>query len=533
MGKSTSSTASSKAASTAARKPARDDPARSRARRLDVGSEEEIGRLITVVVKVEGDGYAPVYTEGAFREYRRATGLWPTIPDHELHRIVGSYDGSTYPQGKQTRKLQVSDAFARGALRRAAVRVAAPDFFAAGAPVLAFSNGVVRVTADGKIELLKHSPDHHARAGYAFAFNRTARRAATRFLKMMREHFEGDLDADDKIACLQEFFGACLLGLATKFQKCLALPSDGGGGRSTLLAIIEAAMPAGSVSHVEAKELRSAERRAKLPAKLLNYSDEVPPDAFLESEDFKKVVVGNIVSAEEKYRPSYEFRPIAGFVFPIQIGAAAELSDAFFRRFLIVRYNRNFEGAAKRDYDLAATIIATELPGVVAWMIEGAARLLKQGHYTVPASHVAEEAKWKLTADTVRAFLDAAYTKATFAEPRTRGYDPTGKPNGQKIKPHDWTPSSSLYTHYRDWCETNGHRRPVAVQEFARRVDKIGYPLAHTHKGNFYGVRPLDKAQREANERAKSTGTPPEALKGAVSVLQGATKLKLVENLST
>lgn len=216
-----------------------------------------------------------------------------------------------------------------------------------------------------------------------------------------------------------------------------------------------------------------------------------------------------------------------------QISASAELSDAFFRRFLICRYNRNFEGHAKRDYDLAETVIKGELPGVVAWMVEGAARLLERGRYTIPASHAHEEAKWKLTADTVRAFLDAMYTKALFKEPRDEGYEPNGRPNGKPVKRHDWTPGSSLYMHYRTWCDDSGHRRPVPIQEFKRRVEKIGYPSDHTHKGNFYGLRELEKAQKVANERAEAKGTPPEALKGAVSILQGVPKLSLVKNSNT
>lgn len=496
----------------------RDDPKRTRKREdLNAGSEQEIGGLLLEVLSEKGR--PPVATEGCLWEYQEALGVWTKIPLGELHRIVGTFDASNYWEGKQERVLRISDAFARGAIRRAEISAEEKDFFVAAAPVLVFKNKAIQMGKMGQIEVLDHSPEHRARTVYATNYSRCAK--APRFLKMMQEHFEGDIDAEDKIACLQEFFGACLFGVATRFQKCLALPSDGGSGRSTMLEIIEAAMPMGSVAHVEAKELRKAERRAKLVDKQLNFSDEVPADAFLESEDFKKIVVGNVISGEEKYRPSFEFRPVAGYVFPIQVSASAELSDAFFRRFIIIRYNHNFEGSKKRDYTLVETIVRLELAGVIAWMIEGASRLLRQSHYTIPASHVGEEAKWKLNADTVRAFLEEMYTKATFTQPRSEGHGSDGKPDGKDTRLHDWVSAGYFYNSYQEWCEANGHRKPVAIQEFKRRVERAGYTPVHTAKGNFYGLRLLKGAQQDENLNAVARGRPAKVLVGAITVLQG------------
>jgi len=511
--------------------PRRGDPARKRKLQLDVGSEQEIGACLLKVLREEGGGYDVVYTENAFWEYDQSHGRRVEVSEDELHKIIGSFDGNDYTDGRQCKTLRISDAFAKGAIRRAAVQASCPGFFHDAASVLVFSDCAVRVTDAGKIERLSHSPDHRARVGYPFDFAPNTK--CERFMEMQRQHFLGDADAAQKIACEQEFFGACLLGIVVRFEKCLAMPCDGGGGRSTKLKIIEAAFPADLVSHLDARELKSAERRTRLVGKRLNFSDEVPSDAFIDSEEFKKAVTGNILTAEGKYRASFEFRSTAGFVFPIQLAGAAELTDAFWRRFVFVRYARAFEGDPSRVLDLAAQIIAEEIPGVVAWLVEGAARLLRQGRYTVPSSHFVEEAKWKLTADTVRAFLDAMYTRSIFEQPRDEGHDPSGKPNGRPIVKHDWTGASDLYAGYRKWCFDNGHRKPEASPEFKRRVEKIGYPWRQTYKGNFYGVRDLQKAQTKANADAEKTATPLEALKGAVSVLQGAKKLSLVSNSNT
>ncbi len=480
----------------------RDAPRRHRKLQLNVGSEEEVGRELLDVLRDEGDGHEVVFSEDTFWEYiekidPESVGRWVPIPEGELHRIIGSFDGSAYSEGKQEKTLRVSHALAKGTIRRAATQAEAPNFFSAAENGIVFTNGLVLVTKSGEIERLPHSPDHRARAGYPFAYNPEAK--CERFDKMQRDHFLGDSDAEEKIACEQEHFGGALFGFATEYEKCLALPSDGGSGRSATLKIIEAAFPIETVSHIDAKELRSAERRTRLVGKLLNFSDEVPPDSFLETEDFKKVVTGNIVTGEGKFRASFEYRPRAGHIFPIQNVSSSELSTAFFRRFNIVRYNRSFEGDPSRVYGLADEIIAEEIPGIVAYLVEGAARLRRQGHYTTPASHAAEVLRWRSETDTVTAFVAAEIVHATFDEPRH-------KKKGALLKPsekHDWTASSDLYSAYETWCSKNGHRKPVGSGKFGERLKAVGVASKHIEKGTYYGVLERVRAERREKEVAE------------------------------
>jgi hypothetical protein len=484
----------------------RGDPSRQRLGRLEIGSEYEAGRVLLEVLREEGDGVPIVSVEGRLYEYVKAHGLWAVVPEDELRRIIGSFDGSECGGGKTAKTLRVSDPFARGTICCAAAEASIPGFFVGAAAVLAFADCAVRVTAAGEIERLPHSPEHRARVGYPFKYNPKA--AAPRFELMMREHFVGDEDATEKIACEQEFFGACLLGIVPTYQKCLALPSDGGGGRSTLLKTIEAAFPVGTVSHIEAKDLRSAERRTRLVGKLLNFSDEVPPDAFIESEEFKKVVVGDVVTAEGKYRASFEFRPVAGHVFPIQISASAELSVAFFRRYIIIRYNRCFEGDSSRDLYLTERIVQEELAGVVCWLIAGAARLRRQRSYTIPPSHHREALRWRIEADTVTAFVSTTMVRSTFPEPQSRQQE------GGSWDRHDWTLSADLYVAYTTWCRENGHNKPVASGRFGERLRKIPVEVKHTNKGAAYAIVERSRAERRERIRAEHEKREPQPIAG-------------------
>ena len=64
-------------------------------------------------------------------------------------------------------------------------------------------------------------------------------------------------------------------------------------------------------------------------------------------------------------------------------------TDGFWRRFVILTFNRSFKGDPNRDPNIAESILAAERPAIVSWFIDGAVRLLKARGYTIPPSHEA------------------------------------------------------------------------------------------------------------------------------------------------
>lgn len=478
------------------------------------GSDEEVAIRIRDLLRGEMN-IDPAYVEGMFYAYAPELGYWRHVPDSEIERMVHAFEGKAAVKGLtgKPKHFAANHSKAQGARKCLAADTEKENFFDTAKPGLAFENGFLEVSSSGAT-LHGHSSTHRARTAYGFDWDPTA--TAPQFLQMMADHFDGDADGLDKIECLLEFFGACLLGVATRFQKCLALPSDGGSGRSTLLDVVSGAFPDKSTSRVSAKELRDPERRSKIVGKLLNFADEVPVDSFLEAEDFKKCVAGNFVSCEEKYKPSYDVKLRAGHVFPIQLSTTAEISDAFWRRFIIVRYNRSFEGSPDRVLNLSEIILAAEVPGIVALLVGAASRLLARGTYLVPSSHRDEIDRWRMSADTVADFLEAACTPSTFEEPRSKGYDLTGKPDGSRVEPHDWEGAKEIYTRYREWCEGFG-RKPVGFPEFKKRVEKLGFKLSeHTRRGKFFPLRSLEEAQQKENGKAVLGGFEPVVLRGAL-----------------
>src|SRR5215472_9606338 len=121
-----------------------------------------------------------------------------------------------------------------------------------------------------------------------------------------------------------------------------AAPSETAeNGKSTILDVLCSAMPAGSVSHVAAKDFKDKNAIAQLRSKLLNTTAEV--GAAIGDEEFKKIVTGDDINAKNLWEDIYSFRPGAQHVlaanrmpaFPGGIGHEIR------RRLLILTFNRS------------------------------------------------------------------------------------------------------------------------------------------------------------------------------------------------
>ncbi len=442
-----------------------------RIRRFERGDQVELASSLVATLEASGP---VVHTDGSMWRYAAPRGLYETIPGHEQSRIVQGYAGS-FIATKPPKELKIDASDVRGAITLAGDRVARPDFFAGAPRGLVFADSFVRVSANG-VQLAEHSPDHRARYCYPFPYHPAVPRTWLAFLERL---FRDDPDRVERIAFVQEFFGACLVGIAPVYAKCLVAVGAGENGKSRMGEILSSAFPRGSTTAVPPQLFEQEYRRAKLAGKLLNFVAELPEAEILDSESFKAIVAGDTIQARPIREAPFDFAPVAGHYFAAnRLPGSNDTTHAFWRRFVVLTFSRTFrEGDADRDPDIHTKIIAAELPAIVPWLLEGAARVLRQGGYTIPPSHAAALASWKLCADQVALFLHERTVPSTSARPEWE---------------HDWTPAAGLYGTYRQWAEDEaGHRPPLARNKFGTRLAAVGTPWLKNERGAFYGVRVL------------------------------------------
>lgn len=415
-----------------------------------------------------------IYSEERFWRYSNEMGTWADIPERELGAMVQSWSGRQFVNSDgKTRPLRIDDHDVNGTLNCARRLLNRPDFFLDAVSGVCFTNGFLKL--DGaEVKLVAHSPDHKARHAHRFAYDATAsQKELLEFVDVMFS-LDGEEESSAKVALLQEFAGACLFGVAPRFQRCLVICAGGGQGKSQLLKLMRATFPsATAIASLPPHMWGERFGVAVLSGRLLNACDEIPENEIVAGATFKAVVTGEPVTAERKYLPKFDFSPRAGHVFSCNaLPSTGDLSQGFFDRFMLLELVKRFRDTEEARLDAAEWVIASCLPGLVAWAVHGAERLVRNGRYTVPASSKALHAVWRRDCNNV----------AVFAEERTRPADParpTCAGNG--------TPAGALYAAYRSWAADNGYK-PVNARNFANRLDAAGIAKTKQSDGWHYSV---------------------------------------------
>lgn len=426
---------------------------------------ELAGKLIESLTCMGPAGATPaVYADGHVWRYDELEHIYRPIDPRVLRQIVHQFAGTMVHSGEKPRPLKVNAGLASGVITVAQDQLYEVDYFSNALMGLTFANGFVTV-AQHEINVRGHSPAHRARFRYAFNFDHNA--VPSKFLEFLGQVFRDDSDAEDKRKLLQEYIGISMLGEAARYQRMLILLGRGANGKSVFQRIAEAAMPTASVCSIAPQTFGQEYRRAMLAGKLLNIVSELPDAVVLDSANFKAVIAGDPIVGRHIYGVPFTFRPVAGHLCSAnRLPESADQSHGFWRRMLVLSFNRVFS-ESEQNASLADDLIANELPAIVSWFVIGAQRVLRQGGYTIPASHQAALDKWRHDADPVRAFAEERLTLV----------------DDDKVM----LPSRIIYATYRAWCAENGYRA-LAINRFGERMKVLQMCPRHTMNGSFYAV---------------------------------------------
>lgn len=319
----------------------------------------------------------------------------------------------------------------------------------------AFSNTTVLCDIKDKfLSFLAHSPDFKLISSYDYDISQhddvRVFDACPKFEKFLYEVFENDTQAFAKMKVLQEFFGACLFGIATHYQKMLGLVGGGSNGKSVLLKTIrEGVFRGNKIASVPLQKFHNARSLHALVGARINIVTELPSMELAESSAVKSIIDGDIATAEQKYVNEFLFAPVAGHVFAVNnLPSMQDNSHGFWRRMLIVEFPNTFSAAnAVRGLELE---LADERSGIARWALFGARRLLQAGTYTHLDTSAAEE-QCKLESDSVYAFFVDALTVDASCQ----------------------NTATTIYNAYRDYCDSNG-RKATSIQRMSRRLAELG-----------------------------------------------------------
>jgi P4 family phage/plasmid primase-like protien len=446
---------------------------------LERGDHVELAELL--LTKIQGNAAVmPVHDREELWRFVPETGLWQVVSLNRLLAITSGFAGMKV--GNKELKLKHGDLV--GIVKIAKAMVDENGFFSKAPPGIAFTNGFVTVDATG-ISLVPLDPSHRACTSMPFAFDPDAK--TPRWDKYLEEVFsvppaakiestddepltdeesrlmeiheklayedhlkKTDPDRKLRIAMLQEHAGACLVGSITKYAVAMVLTGSGANGKSVYLSVIQALFPHDAVTSIAPHEWGNKFYLAELAGARLNSVNEMPDNEIADSAGFKSIVSGDAIMVARKHERPFHLFPKAGHLFACnELPSARDLSEGFWRRFMVVTFDRSFR-PEERDIDLPKKIIHTELPGIAVWALKGAHALARRGHFQVAESSRDAAKEWKHNSDQVQQFLeDAIIPSAT-----------------------EKSPIRSIYAAYRCWAQVTGHPC-LSERRFATRLKKV------------------------------------------------------------
>lgn len=270
---------------------------------------------------------------------------------------------------------------------------------------------------------------------------------------------------------LQELIGSIFIK-NINLEKIGILLGSGANGKSVLLKIITAMLGHQNISQMDLKSLttdRNADNnRSHLLGKLLNFAPEINARGEQAHDLIKRMASGEAITAKLMYKDTFVMTDYAKLIFNANsLPMDVEHTHGFFRRFLIVNFNQTISDKEK-DPELANKIIASELAGVLNWVIEGAKRLQKNKEFSECVKSSEILADYQLNSDVVALWID-----------------------DHCYIPHETITKAlkDLYQEFANYVTLCGHKRIPVDRTLAKRLESLGFKKRKGYPTAFYIAR--------------------------------------------
>jgi len=251
-------------------------------------------------------------------------------------------------------------------------------------------------------QLLQHSPKHLSAVQIPIAFDPAARCTVW-------ETFVQEVFPDDAQEVAWQII-AWLMRPDVSIQKAILLLGEGGNGKSTFLTGVTTFLGRSNVAAVSLHRLESDRFSvARLMGKLANICPDLPSSHLVGTSIFKALTGGDTLLAERKYHDSFEFEPFVRLVFSANyVPQSSDSSHAFFRRWLVVPFNRTFEEGDAIPRPLMDARLASpgELSGVLNKALQAIGQLQEQGGLTESESMAVAGEEFRKATDPLAVWLD-------------------------------------------------------------------------------------------------------------------------------
>lgn len=390
-----------------------------------------------------------VYLHNSFLAY--TDGYWKKLNDHvDVQKSIARFYKA------DAKSSEIKELFG---MLRLTCAVRAEDF-KPNTNYICFINGPLNMTT---YRLEQPNPHFHLLSGRPVEWVESAKSPV--FEKFLHDIFRDDADRQDKIQFVLEWMGLCLVP-DTTYEKFVVCVGEGGNGKSVLLKLMAELLGHENVYSAPVQRLGNRRALAELEGKLLLTSSEINENTVMDDGILKQIVSGDTVEAERKYEHPFTFTPFARIMLATNhLPKLKDVTNAFFRRLVVLRFNRNFTADGEIDMHLSAKLNA-ELDGVFAMAVGGLRALRSRGGFVVPQSSEDASKEYRDDSDPIKLFAEEALVK-TSGEHRMR--------------------PAALYSFYANWSRSFGFdlTNNIVLGKF---LGKLGFVKKRSNGKDYWHV---------------------------------------------
>lgn len=318
---------------------------------------------------------------------------------------------------------------------------------------IAFRNGIYDIKTD---ELKPYSPDLIVTNKVPWDYNPNAECESVD--SVLNNISCNDTDIR---ALLEEMVGYTMYR-RNELGKAFILTGSGKNGKSTFLTMIKRMLGTHNISVLDMKKLGDRFSTVMLFGKLANIGDDISDEFLADASEFKKICTGEMIDAEQKGQPKFQFEPYVKMMFSAnsipRIGKGRD-SGAVLRRLVIVPFNAVFDKSKSNFNTYIIDDLSTQ--AAMEYLILLGIRGLKN------------------------VLANQDFTRSQKVENELDDYAKSNNPmlgffEENSVDTIDGHVTKDVYMRYQKFCYDNGYN-PISAGEFSKQTKK------------HYGVEIADK----------------------------------------
>lgn len=447
--------------------------------RIDRQDNASIARaLVTSYIgDAEGEGLAYEYGKA----WRWDKIQWQEIHDAAISARLQSWSGLLVPVDGDTRdeeikiaplKINATKPIRDMMLDRIAdpVNPRAEGWLASGQEGLAFKDAVILQDEAGNTRVVPHNANLRTQHVYPYTTQQVITGDCPKWLAMLTDGFAplGEALAADSIRCLQEFCGAAVMGLATRYHRALVLQGEPGSGKSEIIRVIKALVTGHNphptrdrqtgpwsryLSSVDLSQWHDPNFVAPFTTARLNASSDISRDALREPGRLLTIINGEELTVRPVYERAYKFAPRTAHIFATNDLPQVLAGEEFWDRFLLLRMMRRMRESATQVEFYGWVVANEELPGIIAWALEGAARLRERGRYELGTLRQDIRERWRDESNPVAEWATSNIV----------------------VDDGGWEATADLRGRFLIFAKDRGYAENMSERVFVQRLQQLGF----------------------------------------------------------